>query len=309
MESKLIEQIIHSLIDDSQPINTALLKTKFLASRLENEELLTWVNNELEGYQHNDNVPDYRISPAIFEGDYIKGTVLFRNQPIPTQGLDDEIRDYLHTWYFKQGISVLEDMTKRGDTYAYPFDATIVGVVGRNWQSYSPHNRFISLQSCRKKVTISGIHHILNTVRNKLLNFMLEIDKQFGNQAQIDDLKKHSKQIANIMNKTIINAGDGSIVSTGDNATINATITISKGNQEELVKYLQSIGLSKADTDELVQVIDNDNPDLANQRFGSNVNNWLGRMYTKALNGTWEIAAGATGSLLATALQNYYGWQ
>lgn len=305
---ELVQQIINDLMDVKQPLNSALLKTKVLASRLQNEELLKWIRNESEGYKHNNDVPEYRVFSAIFEGDYIKGNILYSNYAIPTQGLDDDLLDYLHKWYVQQSISVLEDMTTRGDTFAQPFEAVVIAAVGRNWQSYSPFNRGIQLQSCRKKITISAVNEVLTTVRNQLLNFILEIDEQFGSTAQIEDLRKHPEQITNIMNKTIIKTGDGSIVSTGDNATINATITVSKGNQEELVKYLQGIGLSQTDTDELIQIIDTDNPDPVQQRFGSNVNGWLGRMYSKALSGTWEIAAGAAGSLLATGIQNYYGW-
>ena len=42
---ELVSQIINDLVDDQKSLNSALLKTKVLASRIQNVELLYWVNN------------------------------------------------------------------------------------------------------------------------------------------------------------------------------------------------------------------------------------------------------------------------
>ena len=46
---ELISQIINDLIDEEKSLNSALLKTKVLASRIQNQNLLDWINNELSG--------------------------------------------------------------------------------------------------------------------------------------------------------------------------------------------------------------------------------------------------------------------
>ena len=47
----LVSQIINELIEPKDnSLNSALLKTKVLASRIQNTELLSWTNAELTGY-------------------------------------------------------------------------------------------------------------------------------------------------------------------------------------------------------------------------------------------------------------------
>ncbi len=149
---------------------------------------------------------------------------------------------------------------------------------------------------------------ILTYVRNNLLDFMLKIDSEFGNITEIEELKTKKKEIATIMNQTIINnTGDGNVVNTGDKATITSTITISKGNKEELSKHLQDIGLTTDDTNELIQVIDTEEPDFEKKTFGKAVNSWTQKMLGKALDGSWNIGIGAAGNLIAEAIKTYYG--
>ncbi|MBK7490043.1 MAG: hypothetical protein IPI74_09620 [Bacteroidales bacterium] len=64
---KLINDIINELIDTEKSIVSPLLKTKVLASRLGNDVLLTWVSNELKGYENKDELPDYRKFKEILQ--------------------------------------------------------------------------------------------------------------------------------------------------------------------------------------------------------------------------------------------------
>ena len=57
---KLIHEIINELIDTDKSISSPLLKTKVLASRLQNDVLLNWVSYELKGYHTGGDLPDYR---------------------------------------------------------------------------------------------------------------------------------------------------------------------------------------------------------------------------------------------------------
>ena len=63
---KLIGDIINELVDSDKSIASPLLKTKVLASRLKNNDLLTWVNSELSGYIND--VPNYRIFGCSITG-------------------------------------------------------------------------------------------------------------------------------------------------------------------------------------------------------------------------------------------------
>jgi hypothetical protein len=107
--------------------------------------------------------------------------------------------------------------------------------------------------------------------------------------------------------QTIINnSGDGSLINTGDNPRISANINISKGNISHLEKQLLDVGITNEDIAKLKEIINIEQPNPDSKKFGIKVNNWMTEMYGKALNGTWQITAGAAGQILYDVLNKYY---
>lgn len=305
---KLINEIINELIDTDKSISSPLLKTKVLASRLQNEVLLNWVSNELKGYDNSSELPDYRKYQGSITGTFINGSMQYNDQPVPTIGLKREFEEVLRTMNFSQSISSLETLKgeNKSGTLEHTFPAELTGLIQENWRKMG--NPYLQLVNCKKSIPVNAVVEILAFVRNNLLDFMLKIDSEFGNITEIEELKTKKEQIATIMNQTIINtSGDGNVVNTGEQATVSATINITKGSKEELVKHLQDIGLTKEDTTELVEVLDNEEPNFNNKTFGQKVNNWTQKMLGKALDGSWNIGIGAAGSLIAEAIKSYYG--
>jgi hypothetical protein len=134
---------------------------------------------------------------------------------------------------------------------------------------------------------------------------MLKIDEEFGNLTEIEDLKKEKGKINNIMNQTII-TGNGNLVNTGDNSNIKNEVTVKLADKESLKTKLQEEGVQEEDISELIQIIDQDIP-KDSKLYGSKVNVWVQKMISKALDGSWQVGIGAAGTILAEALQSYYG--
>ncbi|MDO6803961.1 hypothetical protein Q4595_16035 [Wenyingzhuangia sp. 1_MG-2023] len=308
---KLISDIINELVDTDKSISSPLLKTKVLASRIQNTNLFNWVSNELKGYDTSTcELPDYRIYGSSLIGDYINGHLQYTGQPIPTIGLDKEFEKTLRTSEFPQSISGLEHMRKDKDSESKVieviFTAEIIGLIQANWKKMG--NPYLQLINVKRRTSTNAINEILSVVRNNLLDFMLKIDEEFGSLTEIEELKSKKSEIATIMSHTIINtSGDGNIVNTGNKAKINSTINIQKGNKEELKNHLMDIGVSEDDTKELIEIIDTDELNIEKGTFGENVNTWITKMLGKALNGSWNVGIGAAGSLLAEAIGKFYG--
>ncbi|MEJ4087745.1 hypothetical protein [Galbibacter orientalis] len=306
---KLISQIINELIDSEKSINGALLKTKVLASRIQNTELLNWVNAELNGYSSSKDLPEYRKNVTSYlKGNYVNGNMKYTNQPIPTIGLDKMFQKNLQSTEFQDSITALENLVNNNDssTLASPLRAELVGMIEANWIEIG--NPYLQLMNVSKIIAKSAIVEVISKVRNKLLDFMLKVDEEFGSLTEITELKEKKKEISTIMNHTIINtSGDGNIVNTGDKNKIDAKITIEKGNKDALIKHLQENGVSEEDTAELVEIIDTEEPNAGNKTFGKKVSDWTKKMIGKAVDGTWNISLGAAGSLLAEAIGKYYG--
>lgn len=305
---KLVSDIINELVDSEKSISSPLLKTKVLASRLQNHELLSWVNNELGNYTDSMNLPEYRKFGCHINGVHINGNTKYTNQPVLVGGLGEEIEKILTTMEFFQSISTLENMlTKNGSgTLELALSAETTNIIQNNIRRMG--NPYYQLLSAKKVIGISVVSEMLSTIRNKLLDFMLKLDEEFGNLTEIEELKTKQNEILNIMSQTIIHtSGDGNVVNTGDNSKLKVIIKISKGNKEELRDHLLKNGINENDTNELIEIIDNETPNELTKKFGEKVNTWITKVLGKALNGTWEIGIGTASTMIAEALNSYYG--
>lgn len=304
---ELISQIINELVDDEKSLNSALLKTKVLASQIQSIELLNWANKELSGYESINELPEYRKTISTYlRGSYIAGNMKYTNHPIPTIGLDKIYQDNLQFTNFFESISSLESLIKTDDstTLSSPLKAEMVATIQQNWIEMG--NPSLQLLNVKKIISKNSIVEIISKVRNKLLDFMLKVDSEFGKLTEISKLNEN--KILNIMNQTIINtSGDGNVVSTGDKAKIDIKININKGNKDELSKQLSEIGINQKDSAELLEIIDTEEPNKDNKTFGKKVNIWTAKMLNKALDGSWNVGIGAAGSLLAETIGKYYG--
>jgi hypothetical protein len=304
---KLINDIINELIDTEKSISSPLLKTKVLASRLQNETLLKWVSNELKGYENSDELPIYRKYKGNIVGTFINGNQTYNDQPVPILGIDKKFQNILTDMNFFDSISSLEKLKQEdGGMLGYIFPAEVTGLIEENWRKMG--NPRLHLVNCKRRLSSSVIEEILASVRNSLLDFMLKIDAEFGNITEIEELKTKKEAISTIMNQTIINnTGDGNVLNTGEKVNISAKINITKGSKDELSRRLHEGGVKEEDIVELVEIIDDEEPNFINNTFGQKVNTWTQKMLGKALDGSWNIGIGAAGSLIAEVVKAYYG--
>ena len=96
----------------------------------------------------------------------------------------------------------------------------------------------------------------------------------------------------------------------GNHNAQDVTNIISQGNFLGLAEFLKNHGVGDANIAELEIAINADGKSLevAQKRFGPAVKAWLQTMLSKAVDASWNIELGIASSLLASALQRYYGW-
>ncbi|MBL7932485.1 MAG: hypothetical protein JNL60_11310 [Bacteroidia bacterium] len=299
---KLIGEIINELVDTNQQITSPLLKTKVLASRIRSTELAAWVNSELNGYSDKTKVPKYRRFVPLIKGSYISGNAHVKNTSIPIPNTDQEMYNKLSTLHMLDSISTLEKMAVEDKSGSISF--TFPNLIIEWWdRELSKQNSYFQLLSVYQTVSISAVFEVISAVRNKLLDFMLKIDEEFGNVTEIESLQNKQQQITSILNQTIVK-GDGNVVNTGDSSTIKASIHVTRGDKKALADVLISKGIEKSDLEELLGVIDSEEVD--GDSFGSKTSKWIKKMLGKAVDGAWEVNIGAAGSLLADAIKAYY---
>src|SRR5262249_47160948 len=96
----LLRDIQSTAVDSDSDVSTLLRKCKILAVRLGNAEFKKWVDQELGGYDNEEELPEYRKlavqSVGHFSGAFGSG---LRNAPIPPGCLPKELQDSVRFSY------------------------------------------------------------------------------------------------------------------------------------------------------------------------------------------------------------------
>lgn len=110
-----IELIVEGLVSSDKKLSDILLKVHILAYKIKNEELKTWINNELNGYVEKDK-PDYRIVASSVFGNLIQNTgfnILTKNNVLlPVEYLGEEYGKTLFQIRVDSKVAELENMTQ-----------------------------------------------------------------------------------------------------------------------------------------------------------------------------------------------------
>lgn len=171
----LLRDIQNAAIDASIPLTTLLRKCKVLAARLGNSEFKQWIDNELNGYDSKDSLPAYRIlrvnSKGHFSGPFQSG---LRNADIPLSCIPEKFRDNLTYSYLMEPIAALESLVSsaEGGTAQEPWNPDLVAYVGQD--IYEGMN----CMQAWKVIPINRIVAALDTVRTRVLNFVIEIEAE-----------------------------------------------------------------------------------------------------------------------------------
>ncbi|MBK9221005.1 MAG: hypothetical protein IPO16_02640 [Saprospiraceae bacterium] len=239
----MIKEIIELLSDGNQSLVTPLLKTKVFASRLKNDELLDWVNREINGYNglNEADIPNYRIAKALSSCTLQRGYQIENNTPVPISLIENtEAKKLFTEIILLDGVESLETLAKDKKKMLYrklPVDFA----------------NFLTLQIRKKDpnllignisvfTDISAVIQALTEIRSKFLDLLLSIEAAFPKIADIgsespETLTNVNKQVTLIMKQININhTSEGSTVNIGDGNQINSA----SGEDIKQELYLES---------------------------------------------------------------------
>src|ERR1700761_5582674 len=226
----LIEVILNDLMDNNISLTVPLSKTKVLATRINNQDLLAWVNKELSGYGTDDSVPVYRITQGKLKGDFLYGNRQGNNIPI-TLETSEKTYQRIHTAHFKESVSQLENLSKsESRMLKYEFHSPLTRSIERLLQEVN--GPYFQLFSAGLSIPTGFVREILSSIHSRLLDLILTLETEFGIEAEISTLKSNNDFITNYVTTTINNNGDGNVTNTAANTNIVAKISILKGDKE-----------------------------------------------------------------------------
>lgn len=231
----LAENILSDIMSNGS-ISDILLKAKIFASKKGDNDLLTWVSNELNGYE-GISAPKYRILPLGLKVDVF---VPFRGTSridFPAEMIKNkEVRERLSDLHFNNPIAEIEGLCKSTSD-----DANLYSKV--HAYAFQFMAEFINgdIQGAYQVVTKASVSQILVAVKSVLIDFFLKI----SGEEDIDFstfVKNNPNMTPNIqINTGIVNNGNGVINASGSTNIIGDNNVANVNNKEELLGILAEI--------------------------------------------------------------------
>ena len=302
----LLRDIQDAAINSEIDISTVLRKCKVLAVRLGNENFKNWVDQELNGYNNIDNLPDYRILSVDSKGYFSGGSLRVNNANIPLIFIPEQFRESLSNAYCVQPISEYESLLKssKSENFQEQWPSELVVAYG---------NRIYQNQTCIsawKVIPYGSIVSLVDSVRNRVLNFVLEIESEApdAGEALLNKPPLPQDRVTQFFN-TNIYGNVGNIAEGSTNITQSSTLNVYKDDFSSLKKQLLELGVPDSEIDELESAINTDDKKevIKNKSLGAKVSSWLGNLLTKSAQETIPIIQNLSAKLINKAILLYYG--
>ena len=305
----LLREIQEAAIDANVDISVLLRKCKVLAAKLGNQDFKLWVDYELNGYPSKNELPEYRILHVESYGNFLGiGWSQYKNAPIPPSCIPEDTREFVSTQYLTDPISHFASLVsdKTGaEPISISWPADLVALVG---------NKIYEGMHCMlawKLISIGSIVALLDTVRNRILSFVLEIETEApdAGEAHPNNIPIAEERIGQVFHTYIMGDVEHFNAGGNQNITYNTKVTVVQNDLTSLRKFLASLGIADKDLDDLEESILQDAKSETQQRPGGRVRSWLGKIMTKAGTSAWNIATSVAANLITQALSKYYGFQ
>lgn len=303
----LVRDIVGILSDTRPNLENALIKTKVLLHRLGEKGYADWINKELNGYSNDDQVPAYRVIPSSVKITATDGfTRRWKDMPAALSHLDDDMRRSLERNELRQSISSLESLAhSEGDTLSKSIPPEAWGLLGKQLSSG------VVVEFAHCEISKAQLQGALTQIRSRLLDFVLELDSKLPNNASDEEVRQVSKKlhVGNLLNNAMFGPNTTIVIGDNNKQILNFSI-VQKGDFASLTTFLKERGVADVDIGGLKTALDEDSSrvDHQNRQYGPGVKTWLKTMLGKAVEASWQIDVGVSSSLLATALNHYYGW-
>jgi hypothetical protein len=297
----LVVQLQKEIVDSDVSLSDILRKAKILASLLRNEEFKSWVDAELKGYDSPEDIPNYRkFRPAnmgTFAGAFGK---VVNNVQIPVSYLPEELREFAEKMEVSHGVKELEasaTQAAKNDKLRFPWPPEGI-ILARDHVRMDDGSVLVEAW---KPFTKSQMEGILEQVRNRLLDLLLELQEIDPEVANSEEAIRAlpSEKVQNLY-QTIIHGGNN-VVASGAGFTQTATQNVITGNMQSLHDHFRSLGIPNDALAELDAAITEDGR-RPQKQMGEKVKSWLGKMTVKAMDGAWKIGLGTAPMVLKEAL-------
>jgi hypothetical protein len=218
----LLGEIQTAALDSRVDLADLLRKCKVLAARLKHQQFADWVSRELNGYAEESEIPSYRRiktqSFGHFVGPYGRR---LNNAPIASLSMPDELKNQVNELTCRQSVSALQELLKGNaeQDLQSKWAADLIVYCQHHVPMYSD----MTLLSAWRTVGRADIRTILDTVRTRVLDFVLAIEAESPEAGDVPAGKSPPvppERTSVIYNTTILN-GQAIVGTSGGNVNLS----------------------------------------------------------------------------------------
>ena len=296
----LLNQIQDDLTSPSSNLSDILRRAKVLASKLKSSELRAWVKLESEGYESSEDLPDYRQMYlgllGTYKGPYGGG---INNAPIPLMNLPDDVKEWATKFEIYDNVATLEEMLRQSkNSFQYYHPPELTKLIEHNIGRQPP----LVLVETFKTVTRYTLTGVVDNIKNRLLDFVLELQEQGINP----DEPNSTATDQDLVRGAVVNHiyGNNNTVAIGDQISQQISL-VQRGDINSLIEQLRKYEVPSEDLEDLRDAISAE-PEVTSGNLGPRVSGWLGKMTTKALSGAWTTAIQNAPVVATEAIKRYF---
>ncbi|MBP5788457.1 MAG: hypothetical protein J6Y19_11660 [Kiritimatiellae bacterium] len=298
----LLQQIEEEAVASRSDVASLLRKCLVLATRLRNDSLKEWIRCELNGYPSTSELPEYRVVPCQSMGIFYGRGMTLKNAPIPEMCIPETIREDFGSMRFYQGVGFLQDLLENNNgTLISPWPSNLIAMLAQNVYSG------MGMLNAQRECPSGAVVKILETIRNRILDFVLELEEDCPNAGEaIGATKPDSKKVEQMVTNNIFK-GVGNVALQCGTVSQTNTVNVEKGNWESLAKLLHDIKIDEGQISELQDILQKD-PPKSKTNWGTRLSQWFGSICAKAASGLYSVPAETLSGLLVVAISKYLGW-
>lgn len=299
----LLREIQNAASDSSFPIQDLLKKCLILGARLGHDPLREWATLELNGYPPGAELPRYRrVHVADVRAHVVLGLTHASNVSIARGAVPVDMQEDFYSADVRDPIAAVHDLVASDNELGIMVDAGLANHIVQRMYG----DDMAGSISMRRVVGRSQFVALIDTVRTRILEFALEIEKlnEDAGDAPSGSAPLPLDKVQYVYNTTIM--GGATNVAVGGTDVTQIAGDVKQGDWGSLESALRSIGIPGNDLAELKTALEEDEVEGA-EGLGSRTRGWLEKIGIKAKSGGIALAGGVGTELIADLILKYLG--
>jgi hypothetical protein len=310
----LLQDLIRDAASDAVSTPSLLRQARIVATRLKISEAEKWIESELFGYSHSDEVPPYRGPLDVrtlgnFVGPFGSSV---SHALIPLSVLPERFHpERLSTTRIRQSIPEIEDLLKaeRENGLGAPWTADMVAQFNFHHSrgDFTVYEGMGAL-AIWSSLSPSQLHGVLDAVRTRVLDFALLLEAEHPQAGERAGESLVTPEKGNDIFNTTIN-GTGANVALGSTSFTQNSYTGRPQSEDALIGQLREAGVSDQLLTELTSALAEDRDESGGtlEEPGPRVQGWLGRVVALGSRSSEAIGTGVTSAVATQLVLGYFG--